>query len=102
MKIRMTFEFDARCRLALAHRVGDRRPATREDVENWITTVIDTTLQQITAEYDERSCEACEGTGEIETAFRSEEQAERGEELKKCSKCKGTGKPRNKEPRSRS
>lgn len=47
----MTFEFSLEDRKALAAHLGEKRPVSRETVQSWIKMAVDSTLADITAEY---------------------------------------------------
>jgi hypothetical protein len=53
MKLRVTFTFDERCRLALADHYGMKRPARTEDFRNWIDSLVNAAMEDVCADYDQ-------------------------------------------------
>lgn len=65
MKIRLTFEFTKNERLALSHQMGDKKPANRNRLENWVRASIYGDMSEVVHDYennklDDPICPECE------------------------------------------
>ena len=49
MRIAITYSLDDRVRRAISHLTGNRRPATREECEQWLNMTINSTLAEVCA-----------------------------------------------------
>lgn len=53
MKVRVTFDFDERDRLAIAYRYGGTEPASRDTCRSLIEGLIETTMDDLRNELDQ-------------------------------------------------
>lgn len=54
MKTRITFELPLIARQAISHRVGRKRPADRDEIKQWIDSVVNASLDQLISELPDK------------------------------------------------
>lgn len=50
MKVKVVFDLNQEARLAVSHRVGNKKPASRADIKSWIESCVESTLDDLRAE----------------------------------------------------